>query len=140
VSSRKVRLAATTSLLLIAFIATYVVYGRLLEGTTVQRFESPDRNAVAEYREYAQSSATSTNLSTIELRTSFNPFRHTVLSGLDYGGRLSISWIDFHNLLVRCTNCADLELKCNHCGDRFYVIRKETKWRDITIHYEGGRG
>ena len=117
------------------FLIVLVFWSRFV-GKTMQYAVSPDGRNVAEYREYKQSSATSTDLSTIELRARLSPIRHTVLSGLDYGGRLSVKWLDSRNLLVTCTGCNPLclALPRSNCT-AIDVVRRENKWRDVSIHY-----
>lgn len=111
------------------------VYGRLFYGNIRQYSISPDGKNIAEWREYHQSSATTTDLTTVELRSRVNPFRHTILAGLDYGADLSVSWLDQRNLLVRCTKCTNFDIKCDKCGGPLYVRRKDTGWRDVSVHY-----
>jgi hypothetical protein len=79
---------------------------------------SPDGKIIAEYIEYKESSATSTDLSAIELKRRFSPFRHTVLAAWDYGGKLSVRWLDAHNLLVTCSGCSEdaLLAPCVDCA------------------------
>jgi hypothetical protein len=116
-------------------LAAYYLYGRLFDGDIRQYQISPDGKNIAEWREYHQSSATTTDLTTVELRSRLNPFRHTVLAGLDYGADLSVSWIDQRNLLIRCTKCTSFDIKCDICGGPLYVVGKDTTWRDISVHY-----
>lgn len=116
------------------FVA-YVLHGRLFEGDILQYQVSPDGKKIAELREYHQSSATSTDLATVEVRTRLNPFRRTVLAGLDYGADLSVTWIDSRNLLVRCTKCGGFDVRSDMYGSVLYVLRKETEWRGVSIHY-----
>jgi hypothetical protein len=121
----------------IAVLASDALYGRLFEGQVRQYEPSPDGNNIAEYRQYKQSGgATSTDLTTVELRTRLNPIRHTVLSGLDYGAKLSITWIDSRNLLITCNGCnpRDLLVPCKNCTS-LDIVKKEAQWRDVSIHY-----
>ena len=119
-----------------AFIlVAYVLHGRLFEGNIRQYDLSPDGENIAELREYREGSATTTNSATVELRTRLNPFRHIVLDGLDYGADLSVTWTDSRNLLVRCTKCASFDVKNDVYGTVFYVLRKEARWHDVSIHY-----
>jgi hypothetical protein len=96
---------------------------------------SPDGKHIAEWREYDQSSATTTNLSTVQIRARYSPFRRSVLSGLDYGAEFSLIWIDSNNLAVQCSSCGGFEVKCSTCFGGLYVERKETSWRDVHIRY-----
>ncbi len=93
----------------------------------------PDGRYVAFLRKYPQGGATSSDLSKVQLKTRRNPFPHTVLTGLDYGAHLSISWNGPKNLVVGCDNCGNFEMKCDACA--LYIVAKETSWRDVTISY-----
>jgi hypothetical protein len=130
-----VRFALAVFLGVAAIFVAYSLHGRLFEGDVRQYQVSPDGKNIAEVREYHQSSATSTDLTTVELRTRLNPFRHTVLGGLDYGDDLSVSWIDSGNLLVRCTKCASFDVRNDMYGSILYVLQKETRWHDVSVHY-----
>jgi hypothetical protein len=132
-----VRGALAILLATVVIFAADVFYGRFFEGTIRQYQTSPDGSKVAEYREYGQSGgATSTDLSTVELRTRLNPIRHTVLAGLDYGGKLTITWIDSQNLLITCYGCTprNLLVPCTNCTS-LDIMRKEATWRDVSIRY-----
>lgn len=120
---------------LVAVAGIYVLQVRFFGGDLRQYELSPDAKKIAQVREYDQSSATTTNLISVELRTKFNPFRHTVLAGLDYGAEISVTWVDSRNLLVRCIKCSSFDVKCDSCGSALYVVGKDTKWRDVSIQY-----
>jgi hypothetical protein len=118
--------------LLLGILITYLAFfsGR------IRAYEiSPDGRYVAEWREYDQSSATTTNLSTVQIRTRYSPFRRWVLRGLDYGAEFSLIWIDSNDLVVQCGSCGGFEVKCSTCLDGLYVERKESSWRDVHIRY-----
>ena len=116
-----------------AAVVLYLVLSQKVE--TLQRAVSPDGKYIAEWREYNQSSATSSNLDTVELRSRSSPFRRMVLTG-SWAFKPSIVWIDARNLLVECGGCGNFAVKCDTCKEQeFYVISKETQWRDVTIHY-----
>jgi hypothetical protein len=72
-------------------------------------------------------------MSDVQIRMRPNPFRHTVLSGIDYGARLSLSWTDSGSLLVQCGDCGRFEIKCDDCS--LFILDKETKWHDVRIDY-----
>lgn len=107
-------------------IVLFVLYLRLFAGEVIQRTESPDGRFVAEVRELHNGSAVDADNIGVELRTKWNPFRHEIYGGLDYGVGISISWVDSANLLVTCT-------KCEKLGQSF----KESKWHDVVIQYVG---
>ena len=99
---------------------------RLDDGKVLEYEVSPDGKYVAEYSLYNQTSATTTNLKVVKIRTRLNPFSHTILDALDYGADLSIKWIDARNLLVSCPES----------GGKLDFYGKDTKWRDIAVHYD----
>lgn len=117
-----------------AFLAVGI-YLRLFWGEVRDYEISPDGKYIAEWRVYNESSATTTNLSTIQIRSRSSPFRRTVLSGLDYGAQFSLVWIDSKNLVVQCGSCGGFNLKCDDCNEGLYVESKETSWHDVTIRY-----
>jgi hypothetical protein len=96
---------------------------------------SPDGEYIAEWRVYDQGGATSTDLSTVQLKSRFSPFQRTVLTGLDYGAQISLIWVDSKTLVVQCGGCGGFEIKCDACGDALYVVAKETSWHDVKIRY-----
>jgi hypothetical protein len=83
-----------TALLGSAVVVIMALYGQLFAGQVRELEVSPDQNKIAEWRMYGKTSATTSPFSAIELRTRMNPFRHTILSGVDYGAELSVSWLD----------------------------------------------
>ena len=105
------------TLMLAAILAVFALYFLLFSGSVRQTETSPDGRNVAECREYGDQS-------TVQLRSRFSPFRHTVLSSL-YDAGLTVTWVDSRNLLVRCKRCREL----------FVIGDKETQWHDISIHY-----
>jgi hypothetical protein len=122
-----------SSVTVAVILALIFLYGRLFAGKILQYQASPDQQNIAEWRIYEESSATTTDLSAIELKTRFWPFRHTVLSGLDYGAKISVDWVNSTTLVIRCANCGGFEVKCDNCA--LYIVRKETKWHNVLIHY-----
>jgi|HubBroStandDraft_6_1064221.scaffolds.fasta_scaffold57093_5 hypothetical protein len=107
----------TVVLSLVVILMAFALYGKLFSGEVRQREVSPDRENIAECIEYA-------DLSTVQIRTRLNPFRHIVISSL-YDAGLSVVWVDSRNLLVQCKRCGELSI----------VGKKETTWHDISIHY-----
>jgi hypothetical protein len=111
-----------------------VLCARLFAGHVRQYAVSPNGANIAEWREYDESSATTSNVFAVELRPRFNPFRHRVLEGF-WATTPSLTWIDSGNLLVECGSCGRFEVKCDTCDQGFYVVSKENRWHDIAIHY-----
>jgi len=109
------------------------LYEGLVAGHLQKQALSPDGKYVAILKEYSQGGATSSDLSKVQIKTRRNPFPHTVLTGIDYGAHLSISWNSPRNLVVGCDNCGNFGIRCDACP--LYILAKETKWRDITISY-----
>jgi hypothetical protein len=107
-------------------LAAVWVHALLVDGEVREYRISPDGKYIAQCRFYRESSATTTDVKTVEIRTRLNPFRRRVVDGLDYGADLSITWIDSRNLLVTCQNS----------GGKLDFYRKETKWHDVSIHYD----
>jgi hypothetical protein len=62
----------------------------------------------------------------VTLKTRFNPIRHYVFGGSNYGARVQVSWISDHVLLIGCDNCEKLE------GGNIL----ERKWHRVTICYD----
>src|SRR5262249_34434380 len=102
----------------------FLAYLRLFSGHVLQRLPSPDRRTVAVVNEEGSGSAVDANSLGVALRTRWNPVRHLVFSGLDYGTSLAVSWMDANNLVIKCMNCKSLA-----------VYRCEKQWHQVSIHY-----
>ena len=113
---------------LICFVALVLLWLRFrLDGGDLLDYKvSPDGKYIAEYRLYEQRGATSTDAKAVQVRTKLNPFRHTLVDALDYGADLSITWIDSRNLLITCPES----------GGKLDFYGGDTKWHEISIHYE----
>jgi len=109
----------TVILSLVVIVMALALYGRLFSGEIRQHEVSPDRENIAECVEY-------TDLSTGQIRTKFNPLRHTVIAS-QYDAGLSVFWVDSGNLLVRCEKCGELSI----------VGKKETT---MARHFDTLRG
>jgi hypothetical protein len=115
-------------ILILVPLAGFYLHLRLFSGEVLEYRVSPDGKYVAECRYYYQGGgATTTNLKGVEIRTKLNPFRHTIIDALDYGGELKIRWIDSRNLLVTCPDSS---------GELDFYGGSETKWHDVSIHYD----
>lgn len=102
------------------------LYLRTIAGRVDQRVLSQDGRMVAECRTFDFAAATDTEQTTVQIRNRFNPFRHTVFAGLNYGAKVSISWQDPRTLLIRCINCKNLDIR-----------RKQPEWHGVSIIYKG---
>ena len=120
---------AVPVLALLALVGIWL-YVRLFSGQVLACKASTDGKYVAEYRFYYQTGgATVTHLKGVEIRTRFNPLRHTIIDALDYGGDLTVNWIDSRNLLITCPNSG---------GKLDFYGGDKTSWHDVTIHYDLG--
>jgi hypothetical protein len=92
----------------------------------LQKLPSPDGRTVAEIvTNDSFAAATDVAHSAVFLRTRLNPFGGTVFFYVNQGAKVTISWIDSHNLLVDCDDT------CDHLD----VDGLHRHWKDITIHY-----
>jgi hypothetical protein len=113
----RLRLSLKVTLVLAVILSAFALYLLLFSGRIRKSETSPDGKNVAECTEYGDQS-------TVQLRSRFSPFRHTVLSSL-YDAGLTVTWIDSRNLLVRC----------QRCGEMSVIGATETQWHDISIQY-----
>lgn len=118
---------------IVIFVAC-VLYVRAFGGHIRGYEVSPDGREIAEWIETGESSATTTSLTSVALRTKSNPIRHIVFSGLDYGGRIHIQWIDPENLLVTCDGCK-MPDHITQGATNISILRKQTNWGNVSIHY-----
>jgi len=105
------------ALLLILIVAASLTFARLFSGKVRQSATSPDGKYVADCREFR-------DFSTVQIGPKFNPFRHTVVDLL-YDAGLSVTWIDSKNLLI----------DCQKCGELYANVKKDSRWRDVSIYY-----
>jgi hypothetical protein len=119
----------------VVLLAAFIIYQGFFLGEVRDYRVSPNGEYIAEWRVYGQGAATSTDLSTVQLKTRINPFRRRVLTGLDYGAQISLIWVDSKTLVVQCGGCGGFEIKSDACGNALYVVGKENSWRDVQIRY-----
>ena len=110
---------------LVIGLAGMVLYLRLFGGTVNQRVSSPDGRVVAQVRTF-DFSALDPYYTYVEVSARYNPLRHIVLGGPNYGAEIKLSWMDANNLIVTCVNCD--QLSGYESGDR--------RWDGVTIHYQ----
>lgn len=103
------------------------LYLRVFSGELLDSKVSPDGRYLVEYRLDRESSATTTDVKSIDIHTQSNPFRHNLVTALDYGADLSVEWVDFRSLRISCKDSG---------GKLDFYGRSETKWRDISIRYD----
>ena len=109
---------------LLLILAVLSVRNILSEGYVLQHSASPDKKTIVEIRGYDNVVATDMYSLRVELRRTLNPFRHTAFSGLNYGAKLSVSWVDATHLGVACVDCQN-----------FRIDTLEHQWNGISIHY-----
>jgi hypothetical protein len=131
--SKWLRRASWTVGGLALLIGSLRVHDNVFGGQTRQRLPSPDGHVIAEVNESDSAWATDVNYVCVLLRTKFNPLRHCVFGGGDEGARLSISWIDSKNLLIKCEDCSMNPLIFSKLTPPY---TKEDRWHEIAIHYD----
>jgi len=107
-------------------IGLAVLYLRTSAGRTVRRVQNQDGDVTAEVNMDCSSAATDGCYTGVLLRTRYNPIRHYVFAGLDYGAKITIAWVGPRELLITCQDCSKLS------GGNI----KERIWRSVTIRYE----
>ncbi len=127
VTPRKLFRTAMLGVALVVSLGLVVtcLYLRIFAGTVNQRLPSPNGQLVAEVRTLTSLSALDRDFVTVQLSRRFNPFRHIVFGGSDYGVKITVSWTDSEDLLVQCVDCDNL---------RDETV--ENNWNGVTIHYE----
>ena len=119
------------SLLCLACVFTafglLIAYLRMFGGHVLQSSLSPESSVTAEVIDDSSSAAaTDVGYLGVALKTRFNPIRHYVFGGSNYGAHVQVSWISDHVVLIQCERCEKLE------GGSIL----ERKWRQITICYD----
>lgn len=114
-------------------IGSLRVYENVFGGHTRQRLPSPDGRVIAEVSSSDDAPAIDLNYLCVLLRSRFDPLRRCVFGGGDLGARLSVSWIDSKNLLIKCEDCSMNPLINSKLAPPY---TKESRWHDIAIHYD----
>lgn len=107
-------------------LGAIVFYLRAFGGHVLLRASNPMGNITAEVVSSGVAAATDVDYLGVTLKTRFDPIRHTVFGGSDYGAQIKISWIGTNVLLIRCQNCEKLQ-----GGNTL-----EQKWHQVTICYD----
>jgi hypothetical protein len=106
-------------------LGSLFVYARVFAGSVSERVLSPDRRLVVEVRTLKSLSALDANYVAVRLSRRFSPFRHVVFGGLDYGAKITVSWTESNDLIVKCVDCENLR---DHTA--------QSRWNGVTIHYQ----
>jgi hypothetical protein len=119
------RLQILLPLVLFVGLSAWIIYPRVSSADVTLRAISPDGGTTAEVDTSKGGGATEAAYTGVRLRSRFNPFRHYVFGGLDYGAKVTLSWTDSRNLIIKCQNCEKLDIK-----------DEEHDWRGVRIHYD----
>jgi hypothetical protein len=104
-----------------------IAYLRIFGGHVLQIASNPESSVTAEVIEDGSGAgAMDVGYLGVSLKTKFNPIRHYVFGGSNYGAQLHVSWISDDVLLIRCEHCEKL-----NGGDIL-----ERKWDRLTICYD----
>jgi hypothetical protein len=128
---RVMRLKATKWLLilltcLVAGSGAIVLYLRIFSGQILHRAPNPKHDITAEVVNDGMAAATDTDYLGVTLKTRFDPIRHYVFGGLNYGANVRIAWIGDDTLLIRCAHCEKLD------GGNIL----ERRWHKVILCYD----
>jgi hypothetical protein len=112
--------------LLVAAIGILIANLNIFGGHILQRVPNSKGSVTAEVLESGIAAATDIDYLGVSLKARFNPFRHYVFGGANYGAQIQASWINDHLILIRCQHCENLQ------GGNIL----ERKWRQVTICYD----
>jgi hypothetical protein len=108
-------------------LAALVVYLRVFSGHVVQSASNSKGNLKAEViNDSGTAAATDVGYLGVTLKTWFNPIRHYVFGGSNYGADIQIKWINDHTLLIHCDHCEKLD------GGNIL----ERRWHQVIICYD----
>jgi len=110
---------------LVLGVGLLIAYFRIFSGRVLQSAQNPDGTVTAEVLASDSAAATDVEYLGVILKTRFDPIRHYVFAGSNYGANIQISWINDHVLLIHCDHCEKLE------GGNIL----ERKWHQVTICY-----
>ena len=111
-------------------VGLLIVYPRIFGGRVRQTARNAKGTVTAEVVASGFAAATDVGYLGVTLKTRFDPVRHTVFGGSDYGAQITISWIGPNVLLIRCQHCEKLQ------GGNIL----EQKWHQVTICYDRSNG
>lgn len=123
---RWIRGLLVVCLIFLVAVTSFLVYAWTSSGRVVQRTVNPTGNVIAEVIDGEFAAATDVGSLNVILKTKFNPVRHYVFGGSNYGAQIRISWIGPNVLLIRCQHCEKLQ------GGNIL----EQKWHQVTICYD----
>ena len=98
---------------------------RIFSGHVLQRVSNSTGSLYAEVIDDDSAAATDVNYLAVGLKSRFNPIRHYVFGGSNYGAQIRLAWINDRVLLIRCEHCEELK------GGNLL----ERKWHQVTICY-----
>ncbi len=107
-------------------VGLLIVYSWIFGGRVRQTARNAKGTVTAEVVASGFAAATDVDYLGVTLKTRFDPIRHTVFGGSDYGAHIQISWIGTNVLLIRCQYCEKLQ------GGNIL----EQKWHQVTICYD----
>ncbi len=119
-------------------VSTAVIARHLTpENEELQWDLSPDGRVVAEVVEDLQSSATSTDYVSVELTRPGEVWKAEsfVFGGDDYGGKVSLRWLNANNLLITCTGCKEGPNGEMPTTTALHISNLEQRWQDVSIWY-----
>jgi hypothetical protein len=90
-------------------LVAIVFYLRVFGGHVLQSSRSPTGNVTAEVVNSGMAAATDADYLGVTLKTRFDPIRHYVFGGANYGADVRIAWIGDHILLIHCEHCEKLD-------------------------------
>lgn len=95
-------------------------------GHVLQSASNPAKSVTAEVIEDSSfAAATDAAYLGVAVKARWNPIRHYVFGGSDYGAQIQASWINDHVLLIHCIQCEQL---------RGNILKR--KWNGVTICYD----
>jgi hypothetical protein len=86
----------------------------------------PLGNITAEVVSSGMAAATDVDYMGVTLKTRFDPIRHCIFAGSNYGADIRIAWISDRIVLIHCEHCEKLE------GGNIL----ERKWHQVIICYD----
>lgn len=120
------RLSICMVCLLVA-VGLLIGYLRIFSGAVLQSASNRKGTVTAEVIDGSGSSAaTDVGYLGVAMKTRFNPIRHYVFGGSNYGVQIQVSWINDHVLKIRCDSCEKLQ------GGNIL----EHRWHQVTICYD----
>jgi hypothetical protein len=93
--------------------------------------KSPDGRATGYVKTRVAGGATEAAYTFVSLQDHGDFFAHTLFGGANYGAKVSVSWLDSRNLLVKCQDCFQLGR-----GEVGAADLLECSWHETSVHYD----